>query len=250
MKLLVIVLCLFSERFVLHWSSSHRFRLFALYENFVTKKLAQIPVVSSAWSLLLISLCPWVIGIGLAYYLFSNLLFGFAGFLFSLILFYACIGPENPFYPARAATETPESAEEVGSYMVQVNGQLFAIIFWYAILGPLAILVYRLIAQSQQQVPISKQSTSLLELLDWLPTRLTMLLYLLVGNFQAGFPVFAQSFLCKPDKNQQLLAKVSLIALQSGKRKATTLLNAESLVEQALIVLLVILACFTLGSWT
>jgi AmpE protein len=229
MKLLVIVLCLLSERFLVHAALHKRFYWISAYINFIAGRLSKV----SPWIILSFILLPFVVVVSVILYYFSNSVFGFVGLLLNLIIVYCCIGPGNPFYPVR----------------VQANGQLFAVIFWYITLGPLAALVYRLIAQSRKQQSLSQIALKLTNILDWLPARMTILLYLLVGNFQAGLRDFGKLLFKTPSNNQILLSVCGLQALSSNGVKSAKMLQAEKLVEYAVILLLVLLAFFTLVAW-
>lgn len=245
MKLLVIVLCLLSERFLVHVSSHNRFHWFSIYSKTMDKRLAKVALFSSPWVMLLLALLPMLLGFFIVFYLFSNWLFGFIGLLLNIVVFYVCMGPGNPFYPLRTS-EKPVSETEIGNYLAQINGQLFAVIFWYIVLGPLAILAYRLISLSQNQDPVKLQALQITDILDWLPARMTVMLYLLVGNFQAGWRHFSKIFISPPENNHILLSECGLQALGT---ESPSMPRAESLVEHALIALLVLLACFTLVAW-
>ena len=64
----------------------------------------------------------------------------------------------------------------------------FAVIFWYALLGPLPALAYRLLAMVEAhstQAPLRDQAARLRHILDWLPVRVLGLSFGLVGNFVA-----------------------------------------------------------------
>lgn len=182
-------------------------------------------------------------------HLFSNWVFGFVGLLLNILIFYYCIGLGNPFYPVRESTAEHASNDEIGTYLVQSNGQLFAVLFWYIVLGPLAVLAYRLIALSQGQAAVGQQATWVTNLLDWLPARMTALLYMLVGNFQAGLRHFSKLVFSVPAKNPTLISECGLQALGCGVSEPVRMPQAESLVEHAVIALLVLLAFFTLVAW-
>lgn len=246
MKLLVIVLCLLSERFLVHASSHHRFHWFSTYAQMTEKRLAQMSFTASPWLMLAFVLLPIVLATFIVLYLFGNWLFGLIGLALNLAIFYYCLGPGNPFYPVRH-TEKEESEDDAGHYLAQVNGQLFAVTFWYIVFGPLAAIVYRLISLCQSQQAVKTQAIWLTNILDWIPARLTILLYLIVGNFQAGLRCFSKKFLAVPDENHVLLSTCGLESL--GDNKHITMLHAERLVEHAVIALLVLLACFTLIAW-
>ena len=130
-----------------------------------------------------------------------------------------------------------------------MNGQLFAVLFWYILLGPIAALIYRFSSQSQHQSLVKQQATLLTAVLDWLPARMTALLYLLVGNFQPGLKQFAQQFFSEPTANSKVLADSGMDALGHKGDDLPTLAEAEHLVEHAIIAFLVLLACFTLVAW-
>ena len=195
MKLLVIVLCLLSERFLVHASSHQRFYWFSTYGNAMEKRLSSVRLLSSPWLMLVVTLLPMLVVAFLVIHFFSAWLFGFVGLVLNVIIFYCCIGPGNPFYPVRASTTEDATREDVETYLAQMNGELFSILFWYIFLGPLAVLAYRLVSQSQNQPRISKEAFLLTNYLDWLPARMTSLLYLIVGNFQAGLRPFSKLFL-------------------------------------------------------
>ena len=249
MKLLVIVLCLVSERFVVHVASHNRFHWFAAYSKAMDKQLLRVSFLSSPWVMLAFVLLPLLLVIFLIVHFVANWLFGFVGLLVNVIIFYCCIGPGNPFYPVRLPTADSAGDNEIETYLVKTNGQLFAVLFWYIILGPIAILAYRLISHSQNQPAVSQPASWLTKVMDWLPARMTVLLYLLVGNFQAGLHSFFKLFFTVPENNHTLLSVCSMQALGSGKSEPLVMPDAESLVEHAVIVLLVFLAFFTLVAW-
>ena len=245
MKLLVIVLCLLSERFLVHVSSHNRFHWFSLYSKAMDKQLAKVALFSSPWVMLILALLPMLLGVFIALFLFSSWVFGFIGLLLNIVIFYVCMGPGNPFYPLRTS-EKAANEKDIGHYLAQINGQLFAVIFWYIVLGPLAILVYRLLSLSQSQDAVKLQARRVTDILDWLPARMTVVLYLLVGNFQAGFRHLCKLFISPPENNHILLSECGLQAMGN---EPPTMSRAESLVEHGLIALLVLLACFTLAAW-
>lgn len=246
MKLLVIILCLLSERFLIHRCSNHRFKWFPSYVNFLNHYLLVEKQIHPVLAIFLIVL-PIFIITGLIIFLFDPLLFGFIGFLLSLVIFYYCLGPENPFYPSKI--EGVQNEEEVGIFFNKVNGQLFAVIFWYILTGPLGIIVYRLVSLCCEFTLTMPLAARLTQLFDWIPARITALLYLLVGNFQRGFPYLIKGFFTSPENNANFLGGCGILAAKTNEHEPLSLPYAESLMEHALIVYLVFLACFTLVAW-
>jgi AmpE protein len=86
--------------------------------------------------------------------------------------------------------------EEEGALLKSVQGHLvwqayqsfFAVIFWYALLGPLAALAYRLLALSAEhaeQPALRERAVQVRHGFDWLPVRVLAASFALVGNFAA-----------------------------------------------------------------
>lgn len=249
MKLFVIVLCLLSERYLVHTLSHNRFNWFPSFFNNLCQRLPQHSVFLNPAVMLAIIVLPFVILCGLVLFIFNHLLFGVIAFLLNLAIFYYCLGPENPFYPVREEGAEEYSEAFVGHYFAAVNGQLFAAVFWYIVTGALGVLIYRLISLCRGQELTAKIASQITDILDWIPARLTTLLYLLVGNFQQGFHFFTQKFLSSPEHNENLLSTGGLLAARTNASEPVLMPYAESLVEHAMIVYLVFLAFFTLVAW-
>src|SRR5262249_48785131 len=139
-----------------------------------------------------------------------------------LVMLY-CLGPEDIYYryqlffnackqgSAEAGiklledlvTETQDTTPNphravTKSIFINFNEHIFAIVFWFFVLGPLGIfivLIYRLVSLIEHIAAKSYSNHSLLlpaakdikAILDWLPIRVLGLIYALVGNFVKGF---------------------------------------------------------------
>lgn len=247
MKFIVIVLCLLSERYLVHALSLNRFSWFKDYSDRLLKQTDNTSFLSSAWLKLLTLVLPIVLLTWLVLCLLGNVLFGFIGLFLNVGIFYYCLGPKNPFYPS--TDKKGKKQADAADYFAEVNGQLFAVIFWYIFTGPLGIIVYRLVSLSQSLKAVAGQARTLTDILDWLPARLTALLYMLVGNFQRGLVHLMSQLLSPPVKNNQLLESCGLASAANKDGEEVPVPMAEQLVEHAVIVLLVFLALFTLIAW-
>ena len=246
MKLLVILLCLLSERFLIHSVSYHRFAWFERYYLAIKNLINKNNIPENTALLLAIIVLPIIIA-SLSYIILNSILFGFFGLLFNLAVFYYCLGPKNPFYPVfDIQTEAPKQI--AGRYFAEVNNQLFAVIFWYVVGGPIAALVFRLVSLSRSIDSVALLAKDLTEILEWIPARLTVLLYLLVGNFQLGLKGFITYLLAKPALNNEMLSECGLLAVSSNEYNEVPMPVAETLVEHASTVLLVFIALFTLAA--
>lgn len=247
MKLLIIVLCLLSERFLIHRFSSLRFNWYPAYFKSFQGLSTRLPLLNQPWVLLLSSVLVLLMIVSLVLALLGHLLFGFVGFILNLAILFYCLGPDNPFYPVRAQGEqTPDEA--ISAYFSAVNTQLFAPLFWYIVAGPIVLLAYRLIYLSCQQSDVAKYAEPILDVLNWLPVRILAVLFLFVGHFQSGFQYLKAAILAKPSENNRILSQCGLYAVREGEQ-AVDVVEAERMVEHALIVLLAFLALMTMIAW-
>lgn len=128
--------------------------------------------------LLVLIIIPIVLLVSIIYLLLHHLVFGLIGFLLSILIFFYCLGPQNVFYPI-VQSDTRTNQELVGDYFVLVNRQLFSLVFWYIIAGPIGALAYRLITLCRDVNYVSEQANEITDLLEWIPARLTVLLFYL-----------------------------------------------------------------------
>lgn len=244
MELFVIVLSLLSERYLVHAISLNRFEWFPAYFNAISQGLS----LEGQWShpaiVLTVVMLPLLLLYSTLLFFLGHFFFGFIGFLLNFIVFYYCLGPENPFYPVRQEGESNEVA--AGNYCIKVNRELFAVIFWYIIAGPIAVLFYRLLTLCCTMERTAGTAQYLTNLLDWIPARLTVFLYLLAGNFQQGWKYWLQNLLTPPANNDQLLNEGGLRATRENADGSINFVQAENLVTHATLILLVIIALCTL----
>lgn len=258
MKLFIIVLCLLSERYLTHHAALYRFNWFPYYTQSLLSRFPQHSI-THAWLLLLVVVLPILLITGIVLWLLQFILYGFFAFLLHLIIFYYCLGPDNIFYPVTTATaasvtdpnsQTLEPNADVKRYLAAANSQLFSVIFWYIVLGPLTILLYRMVSLCQKEMRLEPAAKIVTDIIEWIPARLSAILYLLAGNFQYGFRYFLTMFLKAPNQNNRMLGQTGLYALHSGgEEHLFALPYAQQLVEHAMIVYLVLLALLTIAAW-
>ena len=77
--------------------------------------------------------------------------------------------------------------QQVQSHLLwQAYQSFFAVIFWYALLGPLAALAYRLVALASEHATVPALREVAVQVrhgFDWLPVRVLAASFALVGNF-------------------------------------------------------------------
>jgi AmpE protein len=179
--------------------------------------------------------------------------------------------PEEPLERIRCVEE---------AVCIQANNRLFAVIFWFVLLGPLGPLgawAYRVtdlvrrraVFQASREesdaatiTPLRDAAVALHGWLAWIPARLTAIGYAVAGHFDAALAAWrggAETQAATPSENsERLLARVGIAALAleaeqdedltaRGVRGATA---AKRLVFRLLLIWAVIISAMTLYGWT
>ena len=160
---------------------------------------------------------------------------------------------------------------------VQANNRLFAVIFWFVLLGPLGAWAYRVtdlirrraVFAASREEESSGTSEQLREAaitlhgwLAWIPARLTAIGYAAAGNFDTALGAWRapseQSSDSLSESNEHLLARVGVSSLaladdegedlvERGTRGATA---ANRLVFRLFLIWAVVISAMTLYGWT
>jgi AmpE protein len=169
--------------------------------------------------------------------------------------------------------------EEVeAAVCVQANNRLFAVVFWFVILGPVGAWAYRatdLIRRravfsaqrdddtaASDAAPMTTAASTLHGWLVWVPARLTALGYALAGSFDGAIAAWRHPeeavHKSSREQSESLLARVGVAALgiqkladespsERGIRGATA---ANGLVFRLLGIWAVVIAAMTLYGWS
>ena len=122
-------------------------------------------------------------------------------------------------------------ADSEAELLVRVQGYelwqayqgFFAVIFWYALLGPLVPLAYRLLALATvhaTQADLAERAGQLRHALDWLPVRVLAASFALVGNFAAVSRAVLHDLLSWELAAQQLLVNAGRAASELPEPQA------------------------------
>ena len=161
---------------------------------------------------------------------------------------------------------------------IQANNRLFAVIFWFVLLGPLGPLgawAYRVtdlvrrraVFQAGREeagaelAPLRDAAVALHGWLAWIPARLTAIGYAVAGHFDAALAAWRSDGAATgtpSEHSERLLARVGVAALAleedddedltaRGVRGATA---AKRLVFRLLLIWAVIISAMTLYGWT
>ncbi|MEM8547114.1 MAG: regulatory signaling modulator protein AmpE [Pseudomonadota bacterium] len=225
MKIVALFAALLAERLftqLFHW---RELRWLDPLFDFGLRCSARLSGVSGyAWILLVLVLAAApVIALRL---MLGDALLGLPYFLLSVGVLFLCLGPEDiaenvdhwcqavrsgdveeERVHAKALLErrfhdtTAARADVPAAVFVQANNRMFAVIFWFVVLGPVGAWVFRVadlarrraLFQTGREHPeatvasdCERRADDVHAWLAWIPARLTALGYVLAGNYDAG----------------------------------------------------------------
>lgn len=235
----------------------------------------------------------------IAHVALAHALLGLPYLALSVLVLFLCLGPEDIGEEVnrwRDAIESGDSAAErtyarallergfndtrgvrgdvPGAVFVQANNRMYAVIFWFVILGPIGAWLFRVadlvrrraLFQAQRAAPdtdvamdCDRRAEQVHALLAWLPARLSALGYTLAGSYDRGRDawrgVTAAGAARLAAGNENLLRSVGLAALhidraadEDDSRYVTRVARAaKNLVLRTLMFWLVGVALLTLA---
>jgi AmpE protein len=244
MTFITLLLCLSLERFLHKGNLLARFNWF---EQYVAK--VQQLTQNQAWAqhdyiALLVVVLPVVIPVALIYSLSALFVHGLLAFLIGAFILFYCLGPMNIY-----ETETVHQP-----LFWQANETLFAVIFWFALLGPMATLVYRLVERATHlhatYPTVAKAASQLRAVFDWIPIRLFAIFCGLAGNFVQTSQFWLDYLVRDLAFNRELIDKSGRIAMGLEETAELTTENysqALKLIDRTIIIFLAIVFAVTLG---
>lgn len=113
-------------------------------------------------------------------------------------------------------SDDPQQLHQFACRAINYQGleRLFAVVFWFMLLGPAAALAYRLAWLAARQPDERELAVRLLHLLEWVPARLLALSYALVGNFSTTLAALELRWLDPEQGSGRLLEEAASAALQ------------------------------------
>lgn len=284
MKLIIILICLGLERYLQIGGSIKRFHWFESYVKMLRGWIKQ-ETVWKEWLGLAVVILPILIVLAIVYYAVAGMFYSVIGFFLSVLILLYCLGPDDLYHQLQSyfASVEGEQNEQQQSFLkrflpgkppedphaasravteqifVQANEHFFGVIFWFIVLGPLGAVLYRLTVlvhrqgQCESLQSMQPQAALLQSVLDWVPVRVAGLVYALVGNFGSTFGYWLKHAWKGFAATSLIITECSLAALGVSKTGKTADVKenqlALDLLDRALIVVLVIIAIFTLGAW-
>lgn len=247
MSFVAILVALLLERF---FDCSHlrNWSWYAKFKNLVAEKLpGQSPFLVLAACVL-----PIFIVVGLIKLIIAQIFFGFLILALRVAVLLYCFGPRNLWADTYAcigalsekdATDTeqklkntfgitdlsnPQTLQQglLKSIFMQANYRVFAIVFWYSILGMVGVVLYRLTVQlipapgqEDNHPRLSEAARKAEAYLNWPSVRFFTLLFALGGNFNRVFSVWRSNVLLDVGTNDFILTECGMAALNSTNQE-------------------------------
>ncbi|HLA74531.1 MAG TPA: regulatory signaling modulator protein AmpE [Gammaproteobacteria bacterium] len=295
MTLIAILISLGVEKSVAMLQEFRQFDWFTNFARWLRARLAR--GAGGSLGVLLIVGLP-VLAIGILYHVLNDLL-GLLGFAFATLVLIFSLGPQNldeqvqAYIDAREIGDTeaahhiatdilheqlPGSAFQLTravteSILVQANERVLAVLFWFAVLGPVGAILYRLSCilrngTAKEQHPageFAQAATRLHATLDWVPARLAALGYAVsgsfvdaIGNWRGSAGKWAGNW---EASSVGVLLASGMGALQLDVEHAegateldvqgeiNQIKSAQALIWRTLVVWILIIALMTLAGW-
>ncbi len=169
------------------------------------------------------------------------------------------------------AEDESEVRQVTAAVLVQANERLFAVVFWFAVLGPLGAFLYRLSWYLAYRTPPEDAEAGFIDaalrlhgILAWVPARLTALGYALAGSFEDGLQEWRNVYQTLPEDfvrtTEVVLRQTGVGALRLERYLAqqedegvalepSVAGAARGLVLRTLVLWAIAIALLTLAGW-
>ncbi len=291
MTLIVIVASLLLEHVFGHWQRLRRLSWLSSLRKHLLRIVTE-PWQSSYQGVLVLLLIPCIV-IWLTQLLLQGYAWFFLELIFSILVVSYCLGPE-PFnerveeYIAACEGHHRLDAKQMAEALVgdevsdnqwqqscsvtkailyEGNIRIFAVLFWFLLLGPVGAVLYRCSAFLAQgkSIPENESIQSAAEriffVLDWLPANLLSLTFFLTGSFDDAWQAWIKAVKAElelTERNRSIVTHTGCGAIRhevddvsdQEKQEDGYDLNwvraARSLVLRSLVVWLVAVAILTM----
>lgn len=183
-----------------------------------------------------------ILVVGFLTYWLLGFLFGLPGFIFVSLVLLLCL------------ERLPDEAEQTAESLLKTAMRtMFGVLFWFAILGPVGAVLYRLLERMpsvDDDPKCSGCAELLLQWAEWIPARLLAITFALVSHFFSVSQCWVQQAISGPSNNQGCLLGCFDLAYQSEKQEGDEVEARNQymvkLLHRALVAWLVILALLVL----
>jgi len=272
MTLLILIAVLVTETF---WTQISELRRHQYILSYADKWQALFDKSNSmnAWLVMAIVLAPPLILVAVLIEGQQGVIGSLFELVLSLLVVTWCLGPQslavyyqNLTHLNNDDTEAADDSEQSGDQQQAealfdyVHQAYFGVIIWFVLLGPVAALAYRMVATLANRSDVTVEDTTHDEgtddqqapkhnrlwqtvyyVVDWVPSRLTCLMFMLTGNFSKGLSAVRLG-LFDAEYDNSLLVQEAGIASLGLDNESDYLSEARQLTERSLLLLMVLVA--------
>ncbi len=278
MSLISVILGLLFDRVFRHLHDLRDLSWFEYYTQAVIRLVRSNGVVQ----IIAVLVIP-VLVVAVIQYLLQDFLLQLPYLIYSVLVFAYCLGPaclssdvelyldarrlgdeDEALHYAGIITERPAStapdqqtSDVTRAILYVANERIFAVIFWFVILGPAGAVLYRLATSLTKQDDLNDSLSAVATLfqavLTWVPTRMLAMGYALTGHFEGAL----QAYRNRPYEsdlaleNYDVLVNTGMGALrdQEAADEISSIISARNLVMRSILIWIAVLALLTLGGW-
>jgi AmpE protein len=274
MTFIITLISLIIERFF-HWNQLRNWKWFSEYQRIFSARINNWPPAAT----LVLSILPLLIAVGLVNLLLSGWLYDSLKIIFGVLVLLYCFGPKNLWLQIysclreinkedpKAGIESvqasfgisfPENSQTfhqafTRAIFVKAYHRVFAIVFWFVLLGPVGAVFYRTLVLSAEDLtsPSAALAKKAQDILDWIPVRIFTFIFALGGHFQEVFVLWKHSFKLGLEENDQLIADCGIAGLDVMERgrmpeEGVSEKQAIDMLDRVFVMGLVILAMIVL----
>jgi AmpE protein len=276
MTFIITLISLLIERFF-DWSHIRQWRWFNRYQASISVRLVNISPLLQLAALVL----PPAILVGLLSLIITNWLYGVLKIFVGIFILVYCFGPKNFWAQIYACIadlhkSDPQAAMENIQKVLNINfphepqsfhkqftqalfieayKRIFAVVFWFILLGPFGAVVYRLVDLCKTRVfHLTELAAKVQNYLDWLPVRAFTFIFALAGHFTHVIRHWQHGLRANPVMNESVIVECGIAALdvleaQRLPEDGSAEKEALALLDRVFVMALVLLALSVLMIW-
>lgn len=296
MSLTILLICLIAERFLLDYQHLRQLHWLDEYSYWFERQELPDWMINGIVGVISLLLPP-LLAIALLQQLLDDSFFGIPSALFAILVLLFSFGPQDlddqikqlqdakseqdktqaeqlarELLDDKPPSSEPGHSQAIAEAILELaNRKIFAVIFWFLLLGPIGAALYRLASHlptlqtTTRNLDFFVTSRQLLAILDWVPARLTAATYAIAGSFEDALHGW-RSYNEQRFNEFNSSASGILICTGTGAMRLTELLeqnadasqsdayqyllkSAMGLVWRSLVVWIILIGLFTLAGW-
>lgn len=295
MTLISIIISILLEKYLHKLENLRQTSWFEAYSRFVCGRLARFEWMDGPAGVIMV-IAPLLILVIIASAMLADI-HNFFSFLFGILILSYSLGPKKIHDQVDMFIHSKEQGDDEGAQLhlnylldesapdnesqlflevaktilIQTSKGILSVLFWFAILGPIGALMFRLAClleeqtrHSEDEIQLGMAAFRLQYILHWIPSRLTALSFAVSGSFTHALdcwhnkkdePAEEET---RFDGNEEILTCIGLSALQladANKPDAEHHLDLNGISEtrklgtRSTVVWITVIAIMTLAGW-